>query len=137
MNYMEQVAKMLGVELGEKFKIKMNIKDISEFLISENDVFYINENGIRDDRKHNRNPIFVSLLEGKASVVKIPWKPKEYEQVYFVNRNGIVGTMPFGKSIYDLAFYKLGKFYRTEAEAEAHAEEDAAYWESVMKELEE
>lgn len=30
---------------------------------------------------------------------------------------------------------KLNK--RTEAEAEAHAEEDAAYWESVMKELEE
>ena len=80
MNYMEQVAELLGVELGEKFKINFH-GDIS------NDEYYIDENSIHEvcDGKVNDYcyPLLIALLNGTDTVVKLPKnilteKEKEY-----------------------------------------------------------
>ena len=65
-----------------------------------------------------------------------PWKPKFGDIYYYNNRfgelhRGIAGA----NNLFDLMITKLGKAYRTEEEAKSHAEEDAAFWESIRKEL--
>ena len=80
MNYMEQVAELLGVELGEKFKINFH-GDISS------NEYYIDETSIHEvcDGKVNDYcyPLLIALLNGSATVVKLPKpvlteKEKEY-----------------------------------------------------------
>lgn len=69
MNYMKQVAELLGVELGEKFKINFH-GDISS------DEYYIDENSIHEigDGKVNDYcyPLLIALLNGTDTVVKLP-----------------------------------------------------------------
>ena len=80
MNYMKQVAEMLGVELGEKFKINFH-GDISS------DEYYIDETTIHEvcDGRVNDYcyPLLIALLNGVDTVVKLPKsilteKEKEY-----------------------------------------------------------
>ena len=80
MNYMEQVAELLGVELGEKFKINFH-GDISS------DEYYIDENSIHEvcDGRVNDYcyPLLIALLNGTDTIVKLPnhilnEKEKEY-----------------------------------------------------------
>lgn len=129
MNYMEQVARILGVELGEQFKID-GIKEI----------FYIDEEGLKQEYGDNFcfNNGLVWLLNGNAKVVKFPWKPKHNDECYYVAPNGSIVSQIFYTTYSDnLLFYKLGKLYRTREEAEAHIDEDIAFWEGIRKELEE
>ena len=131
MNYMKQIAKMLGVELGKRFKI------ISDKPCTSG-AFRLTDRGIVDNDTFYRNDILRDLLTGAASIVKLPWKPKNGEAYYYIDTDDKVTYETFDSSIVsDLALYKLGKFYRTREEAEAHAEEDKAYWDEVRKELEE
>ena len=61
-NYMEQVARMLGVEMGERFEIK-EIADRK---------FYINENGLQCETNEMFVPdYFNDLVAGKYEMVKI------------------------------------------------------------------
>lgn len=139
MNYMSKIAEMLGVEIGEEFRIQDHEKDVFSVRISEKSVFFIDKDGLFERNKsYLRNEVLTQLLQGKASIVKLPWKPKNGEHHYYIDTDGEVAYETFNPSvIYDIALYKLGKLYRTRGEAEAHAEEDKAYWDEIRKELEE
>lgn len=80
MNYMSEVVKMFGVELGEKFKINFH-GDISS------DEYYIDGTTIHEvcDGRVNDYcyPLLIALLNGTDTVVKLPKsilteKEKEY-----------------------------------------------------------
>ena len=80
MNYMEQVAELLGVELGEKFKI-----NCAGYISS--DEYYIDEATIHEvcDGRVNDYcyPLLIALLNGSDTVVKLSKpvlteKEKEY-----------------------------------------------------------
>ena len=80
MNYMKQVAELLGVELGEKFKINFH-GDISS------DEYYIDEISIHevcDGKVYDYcYPLLIALLNVTDTVVKLPKnilteKEKEY-----------------------------------------------------------
>ena len=80
MNYMEQVAELLGVELGEKFKI-----NCAGYISS--DEYYIDEATIHEvcDGRVNDYcyPLLIALLNGSDTVVNLPKpvlieKEKEY-----------------------------------------------------------
>ena len=80
MNYMKEVAKLLDVELGEKFKINCD-GDISS------DEYYIDETSIHEvcDGRVNDYcyPLLIALLNGTDTIVKLPKnilteKEKEY-----------------------------------------------------------
>ena len=79
MNYMEQVAQMLGVELREEFFIK-----------NDNNRYWISENGMFRYSKYNEWVVssveLMELLTGEAEIVKIP-KPilDEVEKRYLSN----------------------------------------------------
>lgn len=67
MNYMEQVAKMLGVELGEKFKIRFESGNVS------NDLYIFTHEGLCiTGIVTNLYDIFPRLFTGEIEIVKLP-----------------------------------------------------------------
>ncbi len=62
-NYMEKVAQMLGVEMGEKFTVKCY----------ETCEFYITENGLHCNRVELPTKIILSnIMTGEEEIIKIP-----------------------------------------------------------------
>ena len=134
MNYMEQVAKMLGVEPFEKFKLKIQGQVTKKQYVFSPVGFYECDG----DKLIEVPELLSMILIGRVEIVKPPWKPIEGERGYYVNPDGVVVGRTFkAGSVYSLALYTLGKFYRTEMEAEVHADEDKKYWENIWRELQE
>lgn len=79
-NKMRDVAKLLGLNIGEKFKIK-GVK---------NKLYYLTLRGIYtkdDDNKHDikvPSELIVDLLRDTTKVVKLPWCPTEDGENYFI-----------------------------------------------------
>ncbi len=67
-NHIAEVAKLLGVEVGEVFQI-----DNDPTLIGC--IFRFSDNDLRIDR-------LLGLLYGNLSIRKLPWKPKMKEKYY-------------------------------------------------------
>lgn len=117
-NYMAEVAKMLGVELGEKFKV-------AERGCRYETVYYFDRNGAWDEDGQVADAIIPALLIGSYEIVKLPWKPKIDEQWYFpdIISKRIVWNR-WEDDTRDYAMLTLGICYRTKEEAEAHLAED-------------
>lgn len=117
-NLIPDVAHMLGVELGEEFKIKGYDELTYKF---DNDGLRVScGNGAR---KFNptANTSFTALLAGKDEIIKLPWKPKMYEEYWTFGKLGkqwIVGTLIWKELPYEILLLGKGWVYRTRAEAE-------------------
>lgn len=127
-NYMADVAKMLGVELGEEFHIKN----------SDGWIYRLNFRGLETKCQENEwleCNLLPKLLKGKLEIVKLPWKPKSGDEYYCASvPQRCVRKCYWSNITRDYAFYRLGMCYRTRAEAEAHFAED--YKKLTGKELE-
>lgn len=135
MNYMSKIAEMLGVEMGERFKLqvaglKQELK--KDYCFCEKSFCMVSESGYHPD-----DEILHRVLNGTLEIVRDPWKPKDGDHYWYVeyDEGCALCRTTWSDSSYDLALYKLGKLYRTKAEAEKHADEDAAYWESIREEI--
>lgn len=120
-NLIPEIAKMLGVELGEEFKVK-----------GREYIFHFVDNGLiayRTDGSvlpyENCLAHFLWLINGEEEIVKMPWKPKEGQTVYSFYSVGLDGTLKVVDFIWvnDIitfqALVKAGWVYKTRAEAEA------------------
>lgn len=121
-NYMAEVAKMLGVELGEEF----NLKDCSGEAESTNR-FKITMDGLHEfwDNTWMHHDWIGDLLIGEYEIVKLPWKPKKGDDYYFpsvADKN--VDIYDWRGDNFDYAIKALGMCYRTRKEAEEHFAED-------------
>jgi len=119
-NLIPEIAKMLGVELGEEFKIKGYEEWFYKF---DNDrVLMFKHN---DDVKMPVAPVsvyvaFLALLRGECEIIKLPWQPKEGEKYWsFLPGAWMVTWYTWDDSPIDFAFYKVGWVFRTKEEAEA------------------
>lgn len=114
-NRMADVAKMLGVELGEEFKINL----------CPNVLFKFDMNGVlvQEQTKcswHSANQrVLQELIYGSFEIVKLPWKPKYGDDYwtymfegYFVEHNKWVD------SAWDYIALRCGCVFRTKEEAE-------------------
>lgn len=120
-NLIPEIAKMLGVELGEEFKID----------IRGDDIFQITEAGVWmrkdiDKEEWVEKPFeFVMLCNGDAEIIKLPWKPKEGQTVYSFYSVGFDGVLKVVDFIWvnDIITYqalvKVGWIFPTREEAEA------------------
>lgn len=120
-NLIPQIAQMLGVELGEEFKIKGYGELTYKF---DNDGLRVScGNGAR---KFNptANTSFTALLAGKDEIIKLPWKPKQDETFYTfgihaTENKWVVVSVKWWDNVKNLALYKIGWVYRSQAEAES------------------
>lgn len=116
-NLMPQIAEMLGLQLGEEFKVK-GYGEVTYMLTNEGLM------ATDDDQEKEWTPanvLFVALLNGKDEIVKIPWKPKMYEEYWTFGKLGkqwIVGTLIWKELPYEILLLGKGWVYRTRAEAE-------------------
>ena len=109
---MADVAKMLGVELGEKFKI-----DGSNLIYKffENGLYFCCIEGWLP-AKHQ----FFDLIKGECNIVKLPWQPKHNETFYRPARDFTGVTSEYwNNAVSDFAFKEAGMIFRTAEECEA------------------
>lgn len=121
-NLIPQIAQILGVELGEKFKVESRggSKYICNFTVEglfvHDSFLQDGNNGIYD------NELLAHIVCGDVKVTKLPWKPKESDIFYTFDftysKWGVKPDMWAGAPC-DYALLGKGWIYRTRAEAEA------------------
>lgn len=122
MNYMEQVAKMLGVELEEPFKIiySNNAESIEYYRFTKNGFeFYYDE----DNEWLPGAQGFIRLILGQYKIKKKPFLSKDGERFYFIDVNKNVQSRINDQKEFDIMSYILGNCFKTEEEAEDNKEE--------------
>lgn len=115
-NLIPQIAHMLGVELGEEFKIKGY--ELTYMITDDKGLMATNDSP--ETGWTPANALFVALLNGKDEIVKIPWKPKMYEEYWTFGKLGkqwTVRTLSWKELPYEILLLGKGWVYRTRAEA--------------------
>ena len=117
-NYMAEVAKMLGVNIGEEFEIKGC--DGAYYLTYDG----LYHNGFKCEKTLN------DLLVGVCTIKHKPWKPIINDTYYFVRSDGDVSSAQWISNVWDHSIYKLGNCYRTREEAESNRDKWVAFYAS-------
>ena len=127
-NYMAEVAKLLGVEIGEDILIKEYPDIVCVFY---NDELYIRH--IKDAicTIPSSEMVLHKLLTGKYVIKRKPWKPKDTEAFWHVDACGNMKCWRWENKVDDyLNLYKLGNCYRTKKEAEANRDKWISFYAS-------
>ena len=120
-NCMAELAKLLGVELGEEFIIEN--KDRKENVVLAMDGFHVIQPNNVVGPDHGK--LLSKVLQGLYTAKKIPWEPQEGDRYYVLNTNALfIESFMWGNSTFDYAAKNMGIIYRTKAEAEERLEED-------------
>ena len=127
MNHMSEVAKMLGVELGEVFEV----------LEYPSKKFQITNYGIEtlQDGEWQCNIavnsfVFEKLLTGKYTIKRKPWKPQVGNDYWCIDPRGMPNEFVWFDNPGCNACYKIGNCYRTREEAEANRDKWVAFYAS-------
>ena len=116
MNYMSEVAKMLGVELLEEFEIVFPNSTCRATAWLNNEGLYIDKHNLAN-QDYWKLSALTNLLNGKYIIKRKPWKPHTDETYYFVDEDGIVCEDVWLDVSDDILLYKCGNCYKTYAEA--------------------
>ena len=123
-NLIPEIARMLGVEIGEEFKIKDKHGEFvsdKTYKFSENALMYFHQEDDNIYRIVSRTTL-CSLLNGNYEIVKLPWKPKKSEDYYtFGGSDGIwrVSQQHWTCHPFDLAVLAKGWVFHTREGAES------------------
>lgn len=119
-NLIPQIAAMLGLQLGEEFKVKGYEELTCRFASDGLKLTY--DNGLEISGSTAKVTL-VALLNGKDEIVKLPWKPKNGQGYYTfgtsVGKRWMIWQQLWNNHPVDLALLDKGWIYRTRAEAEA------------------
>lgn len=129
MNHMAEVAKMLGVEIGEKFTIEDLDGEIMGTAVIEESGFKLIEYNVNYTNSWLQYTL-ENLLTGRYTIKRKPCKPKYGDIFYFVGSDGNIHYYAYCGFTYMENFYKLGNCYRTRAEAEANRNKWVAFYAS-------
>lgn len=115
-NLIPQIAQMLGVEIGEDFKIKGYTEQTYRF---DDDGLKVIYSYLM--KKTFANVMLGSLLAGQVEIVKLPWKPKKGD-VYFTfevfRGKWVVRSVWWTGEPCNYALLDKGWVFRTKEEAE-------------------
>lgn len=126
-NYMGTIAQMLGVELGEQFKVYALETLWGKVTLSDKGVVLCDPDWCGST---SASAVFEGLLTGALTLKRKPWKPAKKDEYYFYDvkdRQAFCGI--WDESFFDLMFYKVGNCYRTKEAAEA----DGPKWQEFYK----
>lgn len=133
MNHAREIASMLGLEIGEKFKIKGH-PDYGTFWFVEDpsmgcrDLWQVDlEKGFYDAGAEI-NDLLEQFLAGTYEIEELPWKPKRSQKYYTVNytlqtNEKVIDEIIWIDSVYDLMRWKSGNCFKTRKKAEIKGEE--------------
>lgn len=111
-NYMQDVAKMLGVELEEEFKID-----------SSDTIYRFFKNGLCFQCDGAWLPAeyqFFDLIKGKCKIIKLPWQPEESEMFYVPSPDFKCAISDHWDNYpSDFALKEAGMIFKTREECEA------------------
>lgn len=118
MNYMKDIAKLLGVELGEEFYLE----DVTDGYYFSDDnfkkvTFRLSDTGMfRKDKNtetgwKDLTGYLMAILTGRYTIVKKPDKPKTGDGYYYVTSKKTVNYTEFQDYTLDIIFYQLGNFF--------------------------
>lgn len=116
-NLIPKIVKMLGVELGEEFKVvyKTRFEIICNFTMAG---LFVH----KGDSGRYEKELLADIICGKAEIVKLPWKPKKGD-VYFtfelLDGKWVVRSFWWGGFPNEYGLLEKGWVYRTCAEAQA------------------
>ena len=116
-NLIPEIAHMLGVEIGEDFKIKGYTEQTYRF---DDDGLKVIYSYLM--KKTFANVMLGSLLAGQVEIVKLPWKPKKgdaYFTFVIIGDKWGVGSLHWDGFPNEYAMLDKGWVYRSQAEAEA------------------
>ena len=130
-NHMAEVAKLLGVELGESFKITSDTQgdypcDYQNYYrLTENNCLEISDDGV-EWKMTTAAVLLKYILMGDIRIAKLPWKPQIGEK-YYVPR---IAIQPEDRHYYyywdndgvDIKRYDMGIVCKTPEEAIALTE---------------
>ena len=114
--YFPEIAKMLGVEINEKFKIL----DVESGVIFEN--YYFLNDGLYhidfNEKKHNTSCLSLyKLLSKQYEIQKLPWAPKAGEICYIVDLTSTYYGWIYQDINYFNILLELGLIVKTKEEA--------------------
>lgn len=118
-NLIPKIAQMLGVEIGEEFKVEGVADKTYKFIIDE--LIVCGE----ENANHGyvtANMMLASLAKGDAKLIKLPWKPKKGDVYSTFGRLGdkwVVRSLWWGGFPEEYALLDKGWVYRSEKEAQA------------------
>lgn len=122
-NLIPEIAKMLGVELGEDFKLKdkqNNCVSTEIYKFSEDSLLYRYQD--QGGYYTALSPTLYRLFKGDYEVIKLPWKPKKGDVYYTFGCLGdkwVVRSLWWGGFPEEYALLDKGWVYRSEKEAQA------------------
>ena len=122
-NYMQKVAEMLGVDLGEEFEVTY----------PENTNMILKEDGLHGDSiytNYDADYILRCLLTGESEIKIGKSFPKYRDTYFFVSETGNVGDEIWVDDNIDIMRYKLGNCYRTPEEAKENISKWVAFYHS-------
>ena len=117
-NLIPEIAKMLGVEVGEEFKIKGREGAIYKFIV---DGLLMSDDDAEKVYIATNVPL-VGLVRGNLEIVKLPWKPKKGDAYYtfeIFRGKWVVRSLWWTGEPCNYALLDKGWVYRSQAEAEA------------------
>ena len=125
-NRMAEVAKLLGVELGESFKITSNTQGDyhNYYRFTENNCLEISDDGV-EWKTTIAAVLLKHILMGDIRIVKLPWKPSR-DDIYYMQSVTSIGKyikLFWTGSRNDEGSYQQGLVLRTKKEAVELAEE--------------
>lgn len=121
-NLIPQIAQMLGVELGEEFKIKGE-DELMTYRFNSDGLQVTYDDGI-EIPYISTNLALVALVKGEEEIIKLSWKPKLNER-YWTFMSSLEGgklyvlNYMWDNSVIDVALHKVGWVFRTCEEAQA------------------
>lgn len=118
-NLIPEIARMLGVEIGEEFKVDRYEYDGLTCKFAEN--MLMSRSDLKGAEWGITYVILSELLAGDAEIVKIPWKPKKGDAYYtfeIFRDKWVVRSLWWTGSPCNYALLDKGWVFRTEAEAQ-------------------
>lgn len=119
-NLIPQIAEMLGLQLGEEFKVvsKEGNEQICNFTMAG-----LFEHDNQESGSYNKE-LLAEIVCNNAKIVKLPWKPKQDEVFYTfgihaTENKWVVVSCKWWDNVKNLALYRLGWIYHSQKEAEA------------------
>lgn len=131
-NYMPEIARMLGVEIGEEFDILYKDGTAME----DGPLKFTNETILDCDGDDLQCWRLCCLLTGEYTIQKRPWRPKYGNEYWSISTDGSVFCSDFYKdNENDLALLNMGNCFPSEEAAEAAVPEMLEKFEEIKKEV--